>query len=155
MKNIIFLSFQYQPQISPVLSIYIGCKSGVTFVRRCSRDVKTRTRSKEVNLSRAMRKLDFRRCENKDADQLCGNSTADQFLCFRSIDSTIPLLLKFEISSLLASSMVVQTGLCRTWSDTPKTGFLTVMLIYCLSHVMRNQLFPYMRKQRRRSAGVQ
>ena len=38
-------------------------------------------------------------CENKDADQLCSNCTADQRLCFRYTDSTIPLLLKYEKSS--------------------------------------------------------
>ena len=27
--------------------------------------------------------------------------------------------------------MVVQPGLCGTWSETPKTGFLTTRLIYC------------------------
>ena len=37
--------------------------------------------------------------ENKDADQLRGNRKADQRLCFRYSDSTIPLLLKSEISS--------------------------------------------------------
>ena len=36
--------------------------------------------------------------ENKDADQLRGNREADQRLCFRYSDSTIPLLLKSEIS---------------------------------------------------------
>ena len=36
--------------------------------------------------------------ENKDADQLRGNREADQRLCFRYLDSTIPLL-KSEISS--------------------------------------------------------
>ena len=35
--------------------------------------------------------------ENKDADQLHGNCEADQRLCFRYSDSTIPLLLKYEI----------------------------------------------------------
>ena len=39
-------------------------------------------------------------CENKDADQLRGNREADQRLCIRYIDSTIPLLSKSEISSL-------------------------------------------------------
>ena len=39
-------------------------------------------------------------CESKDADQLRGNREADQCLCFRFIDSTIPLLSKSEISSL-------------------------------------------------------
>ena len=37
--------------------------------------------------------------ENKDADQLRGNREADQRLCLRYSDSTIPLLLKSEISS--------------------------------------------------------
>ena len=38
----------------------------------------------------------FLQCENKDADQLRGNREADQRLCFRYIDSTIPLLSKSE-----------------------------------------------------------
>ena len=37
--------------------------------------------------------------ENKDADQLRGNREADLRLCFRYMDSTLPLLLKSEISS--------------------------------------------------------
>ena len=37
-------------------------------------------------------------CENKDADQLRGNREADQRLCFLFSDSTIPRLLKSEIS---------------------------------------------------------
>ena len=41
-----------------------------------------------------MRKPDFCICENKDADQLRGNREADQRLCFRYTDSTIPLLPK-------------------------------------------------------------
>ena len=40
-------------------------------------------------------------CENKDADQLRGEREADQRLCFRYTDSTIPLLPKSEISSYL------------------------------------------------------
>ena len=67
-------------------------------------------------------------CENKDADQLRSNCVADQRLCFRNMDSAISLLYKSEISSLNPSSVVVQPGLCRTWSETPKTGFLTTRL---------------------------
>ena len=51
-------------------------------------------------------------CENKDADQLCGKRAADQRLCFSYYDSTIPLLPKSEISSLLPYSVPVQSGLC-------------------------------------------
>ena len=56
--------------------------------------------------------------ENKDADQLRGNREADQRLCFRYSDSTIPLLLKSEISSLQLFSVLVQAGLCRNCSET-------------------------------------
>ena len=41
-----------------------------------------------------MRKPAFCICESKDADQLRGNDAADQCLCLRHIDSTIPLLPK-------------------------------------------------------------
>ena len=77
-----------------------------------------------------MRKPAFCICENKDADQLRGNREADQRLSFRFLESTIiPLLPKYEFSSLYPSSVAVQRGLCRTWSETPKTGFLTTRLI--------------------------
>ena len=46
-----------------------------------------------------MRKLAFCICENKDADQLRSNCAADQRLCFRYRDSTIPLLSKSEIQA--------------------------------------------------------
>ena len=48
-----------------------------------------------------MRKQTFCICENKDADQLRGNREADQRLCFRYMDSAIPLLSKFQASSHL------------------------------------------------------
>ena len=51
--------------------------------------------------------------DNKDADQLCGNREADQRLCFRYSDSTIPLLLKSEISSFLCLYRLVCVGPVR------------------------------------------
>ena len=51
-----------------------------------------------------MRKPDFCICENKAADQLCGNRTADQRLCFRYvyIEQTLFYLNpKFQVSSHL------------------------------------------------------
>ena len=53
-----------------------------------------------LNMSSVVRKPAFCICENKDADQLRSNREADQRLCFRYIDSTIPLLPNYEISSL-------------------------------------------------------
>ena len=52
------------------------------------------------HMSLVMRKPDFCTCENKDAHQLRGNREADQRLCFRHTDGTIPLLPIYEISSL-------------------------------------------------------
>ena len=69
-------------------------------------------------MSGVMRKSRFCIRENKDADHLRGNREADQRLCFRYKDSTIPLLSKSEISSLGSSSVAVQPGLCRTRSET-------------------------------------
>ena len=79
-------------------------------------------------MSLVVRKPAFCICENKVADQLRGNHEADQRLCFRYTDSTTPLLPKYEISSLQPSFVAVQTGLCQTWSETPKTGFLITRL---------------------------
>ena len=44
---------------------------------------------KALQMSRIVRKRDFCLCENKGADQLCSNCTADQRLCFRYKDRTI------------------------------------------------------------------
>ena len=77
-----------------------------------------------------MRKPAFCICENKDADLLRGDREANLRLCFRYTDSTIPPLPKSEISSLLPSSVAVQPGLCPTWLETLKTGFLMTRLSY-------------------------
>ena len=54
--------------------------------------------SEATQLSRIVRKPEFRLCENKGADQLRSNCEADQRLCFRHSDSTISLLPNSEIS---------------------------------------------------------
>ena len=82
-----------------------------------------------------MRKPAFCTGENKDADKLRGNREADQCLCFRHTDCTIPLPPNSEISSHYRSSVAAQPGFCRTWSESPKTGFLTTGLNYtCVAH---------------------
>ena len=50
--------------------------------------------------------------------------TAYQRHCFRYKVS----LHRYEISDLLTSSLAAQAGLCRTWSETPKTGVLVNQL---------------------------
>ena len=67
--------------------------------------------------------------ENKGADQLRSNCEADQRLCFRHTDSTIPPILLFKISSFYPAAVLVQLSMCRTCSETPKTGFLAMQLI--------------------------
>ena len=77
-------------------------------------------------------KTGFLHMRKQKRGQLRGNREANQSLCFRCTDSTIPLLPQSEISSLFPSSVAVQPGLCRTWSETLKTGFLTTRLKCCL-----------------------
>ena len=60
---------------------------------------------------------------NEGANQLRSNCEADQHLCFRYMYSTIPLLLKSEISSFYPSSGAAQAGLCWTWSETRRPVF--------------------------------
>ena len=71
-----------------------------------------------LKLSNHMRKPTTCIGENKGADQLRGNREADQRLCFRYSDSTIPPLLKSEISSFWLFSVTVLVGLCQTLSET-------------------------------------
>ena len=67
---------------------------------RFTRDAVRQIPNKAGYLCLVVRKPAFCICENKDADQLRGNREADQRLCFRYTDSTIPLLPKSEISNL-------------------------------------------------------
>ena len=53
-----------------------------------------------------------------------GMRKPNQRLCFQYTDSTIPLLHKFKVASLLQSSEVVQPGLYWTWSETPNQNFM-------------------------------
>ena len=84
-----------------------------------------------------MRKPVFCICENKGADQLHGNRAADQRFCFPFIDSTIPLLLnpKFRVLWLYC-----EPRLCRTLSETPKTGFLKMGLINNQTPITRDRI---------------
>ena len=59
----------------------------------------SRVFSSVLLMSGIITKQTFYICENKDADQLCSNCTADQRLCFHYQDSTIILLVKYGISS--------------------------------------------------------
>ena len=80
------------------------------------------------HMSSAMRKPAFCICENKGADQLCGNGTADQRLCFHyKVQSLFCLNLKFQ-----ASSHLLRPSFCR---KSLKTDFLETCLIYLLQAI--------------------
>ena len=87
-------------------------------------------------MSQVLRNPDFCLREHKGADQLRSNCEADQRYCFRYTDSTISVLLNAGISSFLPASATVQAGLCETWSETPKTGFLEAQLKSYVLHVI-------------------
>ena len=89
----------------------------------------------DVHTSCVMRKPDFCLCENKGANQLYSNCTADQRLCFRYTDSTISPPHIPKILSLYPASVSVQAGLFKDWSETLKTGFLASRLHYSF-HLM-------------------
>ena len=65
-------------------------------------------------------------CKNKGADQLHGNREAVQRICFRYMDSTIPLLSKSKIFEGFLSHMGVEAILvmcpgliCAHWFPLP------------------------------------
>ena len=69
------------------------------------------------------------------------NREADQRLCFHNMVRTIHILPKFEVSSLFPSSVAEQPGLCWTWSEAPKTGFLMTRLNYGKTRVYKGAQF--------------
>ena len=90
------------------------------------------------HLSRLMGKPTICIGENKDADQLRCNREADQRLCFRYSDSTLTLLLKSKISSFKLFSVLVQTCLCQTCSETtllvfPRGGSVVINVLPILT----------------------
>ena len=62
-----------------------------------------------------MRKPTICICENKGADQLSSNCEADQRLCFRHIDSTIPLLHIFSFKLLALWFVLDLVGNANCW----------------------------------------
>ena len=67
---------------------------------------------------------------NKAADQPAHLCSLISAFVVRYLDSIIPLVSIYEISSLYLASVAVQTGLSVPWSQTSKTGFLVTRLIY-------------------------
>ena len=79
-------------------------------------------------MSHVMRKPVYAICVQQRRRSVCASAQSDQRLCFRFLDSIIPLLSISEIPSLYLASVAEQAGLSLSWSQTPKTGFLLTRL---------------------------
>ena len=76
-----------------------------------------------LNLSHVVRNTAFCKCENRDTDQLQGNHKADPRLCFRYIDSTVPLLPKYENFKHLAIFCGCTAQFVSDLVGNPEDGF--------------------------------
>ena len=73
---------------------------------------------------------------NKGADQPAHPRSLISTFVVRCLDSIIPLVSISELSSLVAA----HAGLCLTWSQTPKTGFLVTRLKWTASSKLCDQV---------------
>ena len=80
---------------------------------------------------------------NKGADQPAQPRSLISTFVVRCLDSIIPVVSISETSSLCLASVAVQVGLCLTWSQTPKTGFLVTRLICLLTSIVSASHFLY------------
>ena len=66
---------------------------------------------------------------NKGADQHAHPRSLIRVFVVRCLDSIISLVSIFDILSFYLAYVAAQAGLCLTWSQTPKTGFLVTRLV--------------------------
>ena len=81
-----------------------------------------------------MRKPALTICEQQRRRSDCASAQSDQRLCFRCLDSIVPLVSISEISRLYLASVAEQAGMHLPRSQTPKTGFLATRLILKPGH---------------------
>ena len=74
-------------------------------------------------MGHVMRKPVLATCKQQRHRSACASAQSDQRICFRCLDSIIPLVSISEISSIYLVSVAAQAGLSLPWSQTPKTGF--------------------------------
>ena len=80
-------------------------------------------------LSHIMRRSVYAICKQQKRRSACASAQSDQRLCFRCLDSIIPLNSIHEISSFYLASVAEQADLSLTWSKPRKTGFLMTRLL--------------------------
>ena len=85
----------------------------------------------QEQMSHLMRKPAYAYANNKGAE-VCASAESDQRLCFRCLESIIPLLAISKISRLQLVSEAEEASLSLTWSQTLKTGFLVMRFFYSL-----------------------
>ena len=90
-----------------------------------------------------MRKPVYAICEQQRRRSACASAQSIQCLCC-SLPSKIPLVSIFEMSSLCLASASAHAGLCLTWSQTPKTGFLVTRLTWSEDRNLK-QSFNYVK----------
>ena len=73
--------------------------------------------------------LPFAYANNKDADQPAHPHSLISAFVICCLDSKMPLVSVYEISSLWLAS-VTEFGFSQTWSEIPQTGFLVTWLLY-------------------------
>ena len=71
---------------------------------------------------------------NKGADQPAHQCSLIGAFVVHCLDSIIPLVSITKISSLYLASLAAWAGLCLAWSQTPKTGFLVMWLIFYIPY---------------------
>ena len=84
------------------------------------------------HMSQVMRKPVFPYANNKGADRPAHPRSLISTFVVQSLNSIIPIhvLAKSKISRLYLVSVTEQAGLCFTWSQPPKAGFLMTVLVY-------------------------
>ena len=103
--NVSYLNLKYQKSVT--ISCDWSIVALVTDRAWCERRITESAEDTEY-MSSIMRKLSFSIKHMLKERHRSDYSAADQPFCFCYLDSTIPLLPKSEISSLLTSSVVVQ-----------------------------------------------
>ena len=83
--------------------------------------------------------LSFGICQTKGTDQLRSNHAADQHISFCYIDSTIPLLLKSKVQSLLPSNVAVRAWFVSDLVWLPGPGLTPLRQVFSWRSSLANQ----------------
>ena len=100
LRDKLFFYFQYLPQVSPIFTIYVRCKSGVSFIRRSFRDV-CHDLSPIKNMA-LCNNLKMRNILN-EKDRFCWEITRSFFMETCQIEIKFGFWKNFVVFSLLVS----------------------------------------------------